>query len=74
MDNQLHPNNNVPTMPSTGYLRVSQVLKFIPVSKTTWWTGVKTGRFPKAIKLGERITVWDVKDIRNYINSFQAKQ
>ena len=30
----------------------------VPVSKSTWWEGVRTGRFPKPVKtLGERITV-----------------
>jgi predicted DNA-binding transcriptional regulator AlpA len=29
-----------------------QVLQFIPVDKSTWWRGVKDGRFPAAIKLG----------------------
>jgi prophage regulatory protein len=35
----------------------------IPVSKSTWWAGVKDGRFPKPIKLGPRITVWKAEDI-----------
>lgn len=60
-------NNN--KLPETGFLRLSEVLKLIPVGKTTWWTGVKTGRFPKPTKLGERITVWRVEDIRNFIQS-----
>lgn len=30
----------------------------IPVSKSTWWAGVKDGRFPKPIKLSPRVTVW----------------
>ncbi|HIB84126.1 MAG TPA: AlpA family phage regulatory protein [Chromatiaceae bacterium] len=39
----------------------------IPVGKSTWWQGVKTGRFPKAIKLSKGITVWRVEDIRALI-------
>ncbi|HEX2552503.1 MAG TPA: AlpA family phage regulatory protein [Microvirga sp.] len=35
----------------------------IPVCKSTWWAGVKSGRFPKPIKLGPRITVWRAEDI-----------
>lgn len=35
----------------------------IPVSKSTWWAGVKSGRFPKPIKLGPRITAWRAEDI-----------
>jgi len=53
--------------PSTGFVRLSQILRPkgpIPVSKSTWWQGVKDGRFPKPQKLGPRTTVWQVKDIR----------
>lgn len=45
-------------------LRLKQVLQLIPVSKSTWWVGVKTGRFPKPIKLGPRTTAWRESDIR----------
>lgn len=67
------------TLPINGYLRVKQILgdplsnppilPIIPVSKTTWWEGVKSGRFPKPIKLGPGITVWRVEDIRQLIEA-----
>lgn len=53
--------------PQTGLVRLSQILAPggpIPVSKSTWWKGVKDGRFPNPIKLGPRTTVWKVEDIR----------
>lgn len=64
-------------LPETGYLRLTQILgdrkahppvpPLIPIGKSTWWEGVKTGRFPKPTKLGPRITVWRVEDIRRLI-------
>ena len=51
-------------LPETGLLRIKQVLKFIPVSRSNWWAGVKVGRFPQPIKLSERVTVWRAADIR----------
>ena len=39
----------------------------IPVSKSTWWAGVRSGRFPQPVKLGPRITVWREEDIRALI-------
>jgi len=30
----------------------------IPISKTSWWLGVRAGRFPQPMKLGPRTTVW----------------
>ncbi len=52
--------------PETGLVRLSSILAPcgpIPVSKSTWWAGIKTGRYPKPIKLGSRITVWRAEDI-----------
>ena len=52
-------------------LRISEIIAPhgpIPVGKSTWWEGVKAGRFPQPIKLGPRITVWRVEDIENLIS------
>jgi prophage regulatory protein len=46
-----------------GLLREKQVLKILPIGRSTLWAGVKTGRFPRPIKLGPRTTVWRAKDI-----------
>lgn len=56
-----------PNFPLTGFVRLSSILAPagpIPVSKSTWWQGVKEGRFPKPQKLGPRTTVWKAEDIR----------
>jgi predicted DNA-binding transcriptional regulator AlpA len=55
-----------------GFLRLPQVLKLIPVSKSTWWQGVKDGRFPKPVKLGARITAWRAEDIKLLIEEYAA--
>ncbi|MDQ7069287.1 MAG: AlpA family phage regulatory protein [Rhodobacterales bacterium] len=58
---------NNSNFPVSGFVRLSQILAPngpIPVSKSTWWKGVKDGRFPKSQKLGPRTTVWRVEDIR----------
>lgn len=57
-------------LPETGFVRLSAILAPrgpIPVSKSTWWAGVKEGRYPTPIKLGRRITAWRVEDIRRLI-------
>lgn len=50
-----------------GFLRLKQILALIPVGKTTWWNGVKSGRYPKPVKLGPRITAWRAEDIHSLI-------
>jgi prophage regulatory protein len=54
---------------SIGYLRLPQILKLFPVSKSTWWQGVKDGKFPKPVKLTERTTAWRAQDILDLLDS-----
>ena len=59
-------------LPSVGFVRLASIIGPngpIPVSKSTWWDGVKTGRYPKPVKLGPRITAWRVEDIRTLIET-----
>ena len=65
------------TIPQLGYLRLPQIIgspkanppipPLIPIGKSTWWDGVKNGRFPKPVKLGPRTTAWRVEDIRQLL-------
>ena len=54
------PTNSAPT---NALLRLPQVLALIPVCKTTWWAGVKSGRYPAPIKLSPRVTCWRSEEI-----------
>jgi prophage regulatory protein len=60
---------NQPMLPAEGFVRLPTVLSVYPVSKSTWWEGVRSGRYPKAVKLGPRTTAWRVSDIRALIES-----
>ena len=57
------------TIPTTGFLRLPQVLALFPISKTSWWEGCKDGRFPKPVKLGPRATAWRAEDIAALVQS-----
>ena len=69
-------------LPSTGYLRLHDIIgrpatkddpgtpALIPVSASTWWAGVRSGRYPQPTRaLGERITAWQVESIRALIEA-----
>ncbi len=62
------------SLPETGFLRLPAILQIFPIGKSTWWQGVKDGRFPKPVKLGERTTAWRVEDIKALIESYQGKK
>lgn len=85
-DGQSRPkeSNMAAPLPVTGYLRLSYIIgnpdadppipAIIPVSKSTWWAGVRSGRYPQPTRaLGERITAWRVEDIRALIEATAPK-
>lgn len=61
-------------LPAQGFVRLKQILgdpkatpplpPMIPVSRATWYAGVKTGRYPKPVPLGARMRGYRVDDIR----------
>jgi len=55
--------NTEMSLPEAGLVRLSTVLRYVPVAKSTWWEGVRTGRFPQPVKLGPRTTCWRAADI-----------
>jgi prophage regulatory protein len=64
-------------LPTTGFIRLPTIIgnpksnppipPLIPVCKSSWWAGVKSGIYPKPIKIG-RSTAWKVEDIEQLIS------
>ncbi|MDI1278809.1 AlpA family transcriptional regulator [Methylobacter sp.] len=71
-------------LPETGFLRCKQIVgdkkatppipPIIPISRTSWLDGVKSGKYPKPVKLGVRTTAWTVESIRALVESMGAAQ
>lgn len=49
--------------------RLPQVLDRIPVSRSSWFAGIQTGRYPKGYSLGLRTTVWRSDEIEQLVTS-----
>jgi prophage regulatory protein len=49
--------------------RLSEVLKQIPISRSSWLAGVKTGRYPGPVHLSIRRVAWRRSDIEALIRS-----
>ncbi len=62
------------TVPTVGFLRLPQILQLVPISKSAWWEGCKTGRFPKPVKLGPRTTAWKAEDIAALVERLGDKK
>jgi prophage regulatory protein len=55
------------SLPPAGLLRLPAILALIPISRSSWFSGIKAGKFPKPVKLGARISAWRVQDIKPLI-------
>jgi prophage regulatory protein len=57
---------------SPSFLRLKHIIgdgntpPIIPISKSSWWDGVKKGKYPQPIKIGDNITVWRSDDIQQH--------
>ncbi len=61
------PKTLSPVLPETGFLRLPEVLRFFPVSRSSWYRGVGTGAYPAPVPLGPRTAAWRAEDIRALI-------
>ena len=59
-------NNLLPE--EAAFVRLHTILKLFPISRSAWLEGIKSGHFPRPVRLGKRITAWRVEDIRKLIN------
>lgn len=67
-------------LPLTGFVREYEIIgskkrnipALIPVCRTSWKNGVKTGKYPKPVKISERNIAYRVEDIRSLIAQLGA--
>lgn len=67
-------------LPDIGFVKLRQIIgdhkrgipAVIPVSSATWWRGVRSGRFPAGMKVGEQTRVWSVESIRKLMEDWKA--
>lgn len=65
------------TMLAIGYLRIWQIVgdkkrgiePILPIGRSTFLAGVKSGKFPQPVKLGERTTAWRKADILTLLDA-----
>ncbi|MGR9195378.1 helix-turn-helix transcriptional regulator [Rhizobium leguminosarum] len=56
------------------FLRLSAILAPtgpLPISRSSWWAKVRSGEFPKPVKLGPRTTAWRIQDVVALIEKFE---
>lgn len=55
----------VAAIPERGFVRIAQILAVIPIGKSSWWAGVREGKYPQPVKPSPfgRVTVWHAEDV-----------
>jgi prophage regulatory protein len=49
------------------FYRLSQLKQQLSVSRSSIWSWVKEGTFPKPIKLGKNCTAWNAEDVHAWV-------
>lgn len=63
------------TLPEIGFIRLPHFLYLLGgLSKSTFWDGVKTGRFPRPVKIADRASGWPVAVVRKTLAEIEAGQ
>ncbi len=68
------PNERLPR--SGGFMRLPQIVGpngLFPVSRSTWWQGIKEGRYPAPVKLSRRISAWNRSDIEDLLEKVRGE-
>lgn len=65
--------STIQQLPETGYVRLPAILRVFPVSRSTWWQGVRDKRYPQPVKLGPRITAWKAEAIHAFLAAHGSK-
>jgi prophage regulatory protein len=62
-----------PSLPEVGFVRLPTILAVFPVGRSSWWAGIKAGRYPSPVKLGPRVSAWRVEQIRDLLVTHASK-
>ena len=65
-------NSTVNQLPTEGFIRLPQVLLMFGCGKSKIWDLVKQGKFPAPKKLGTKLTVWDIQELRKFQKEISA--
>lgn len=56
-------------MPEEGFVRLPVVLNVLGISRTAFYDGIARGDYPRPVRLGPRVSVWRVEEIRTLIST-----
>jgi predicted DNA-binding transcriptional regulator AlpA len=54
-------------------MTLAHVLQAFPVSESTWWAGIRLGKYPRPVRLSPRRVAWKSSDIRSLIDQLSEE-
>ena len=63
---------NAEILKYTALIKLPDVLQLYPVSRASWYNGIKLGKYPPPIKIGPRSSAWRLSDINKLIEDVGA--
>ena len=63
---------NAEILKYTALIKLPDVLQLYPVSRSSWYEGIKLGKYPPPIKIGPRSSAWRLSDINKLIEDVGA--
>ncbi|MCG7898374.1 MAG: AlpA family phage regulatory protein [Candidatus Thiodiazotropha weberae] len=70
----MQQSKDLATLPEDALIRIKDVLRLYPISKSGWFKGIQDGKYPKPIKLGGRVSAWRVGDILNLVRNISGEK
>ena len=61
------------SIPEMGFLSLAVVLGLIPVGKSTWWAGIREGRYPAPVRISRHRVAWRAGDILSLVERLGAE-
>jgi len=60
-------------LPAEGVVRLPSVLAVLGISKSSFYEGIKTGKYPPGKLLSQRCRVWSAAQIRVLLSSLEEE-
>lgn len=69
-------------IPEVGFLKIWQIVgdrkrnvaPLLPISKSAFWAGVRSGKYPAGTLLSARCRVWSAASVRKLLSDLQATE
>ena len=62
------------SLPKEGLARLPEVLEAMGIGKTTWYQGIKSGKYPKQVRPSKGTVAWRVEEIRALVANLEVKE